>query len=102
MRPVVTARPAVVSRSVAPGAIVTPRPTVLPRTVLRGACRRRRQRLGCRGLSLGRGAAERRTRRGHDPGRFCTHAEDSSTTRGQDLEIEIVELRAERLAGKLE
>ena len=53
-----------------------------------------------RGLALRRGAAERRARRGDDPGGLGAHAEDAAAARRQDLEVEVVELGAERLAGE--
>src|SRR5439155_17268480 len=62
----------------------------------------RRKRRGGRGLALRGGAAERRTRRGDDPGRLGAHPEDAPAARGQDLEVEVVQLDAELLARDLE
>jgi hypothetical protein len=41
-------------------------------------------------------------RRGHDPGRLGTHAEDAAAARRQDLEVQIVELGPELVPGGLE
>ena len=51
---------------------------------------------------FGRGAAERGARRGHDPGGLGAHAQDAPAAGRQDLEVEVVELGTERLAGELE
>ena len=61
-----------------------------------------RQRRGGGGLTLGRRSAQRRARRGDDPGGLGAHAEDAPAARRQDLEVEVVELRAEGLSGQLE
>jgi hypothetical protein len=51
------------------------------------------------GLSLRRGAAERRPGSCENPGGLGAHAEDSPAARGQDFEIELVEAHAEFVSG---
>ena len=53
---------------------------------------------GSRGVALGGRAAELRQRGGDDPGRFRAHAENTPAPGGQDLEVQVVELRPKRLA----
>ena len=66
------------------------------------ASRRDREWDGGRGLALGGGPAERGARRGNDPGRLGAHAEDAPAAGREDLEVQVVELGTERLAGELE
>jgi hypothetical protein len=106
---VVAARAALETPVVAARAVVTTRPPVgppvraavvaagCPLTVVQLAARRG-QRRGCRGVALGGGAAQGGTRRGNDPGRLGTHAENAAAAGRQNLEVQVVELRAEGLA----
>jgi hypothetical protein len=64
------------------------------------ARRRHRKRHGRGGVALGCSAAQGLAGRCHDPGRLGAHTEDASATRGQDLEIEVIELGTELLASR--
>ena len=104
-RAVVAARRAVVTRAVVTGSVVA-----RPRSSRRGgrssagsvvaARRGSRQRRRGGGLALGSRSAQRRARRGDDPGRLGAHAEDAPAARRQDLEVEVVELRRRTPRGR--
>jgi hypothetical protein len=53
-------------------------------------------------VPLGGCSAERRPRRGHDPGGLGAHPEDATAARREDLEVEVVEAGAERLSSVAE
>ena len=110
-RPVVPAGPAiraavgaaVAATVVAPGAAVgTPvgGAVAIVGPVLAGRLRGQRGRLGR--LALGGGTAEGAPGRGHDPGRLRAHAQDAAAAGGEDLEVEVREPDAERVAGGLD
>jgi hypothetical protein len=65
---------------------------ILPGPILTRARRGWGKRHGGRGLTLRRGTTEGRAWGGHDPGGLRAHAEDAPAARGQDLEVQIVEL----------
>ena len=107
-RPVVAARAArTVVAARAAVTIATARPVVAARwavVVVAFHVGRRRQRRRGRSLALRRRAAQCGSRGGHDPGGFGAHAEDAPAARGEDLEVQVVELGTEgfaRLAQRL-
>src|SRR4029077_19711376 len=53
-------------------------------------------------FALGGRSPGRRGGSGDDPGGFGAHAEDAPAARRQDLEVQVVQARAERLAGELQ
>jgi hypothetical protein len=68
--------------------------------ILAWAWRRRGERHGRCGVALRGGATKGGAWGGYDPGRLRAHAQDAPTARGQDLEVEVVELGTKRLASE--
>ena len=81
-------------------AVVAARAAILVRAILAG--RRGRQRRGLGRLALGSRATEGAARGRDDPGGLGAHPQHAARAGREDLEVEVAEADAERVAGRLD